>query len=248
MSFPTRPVIDQILAAPAYRYEGVRKIVRNLTWTCDQLPEVSYEELGYTEAKFKQLKRNYWDEERAQEFLRKMVKRERHGFTVLALHPHGQTKRADSMGFCIDTLVVANTADQQDVTIFYRSTEVTRKFAGDLCFLPWVFEELKLQPQSVTFMFAAAYFSGVFVGTLFRKEDPIEFLDYLRRVDPALFKGGMRFLYRATRTENQSFPYSPEDREHKLLWQALSPREIKRIRDYLEKHLPPEYCRRHANL
>lgn len=246
--FPTIEVIRKVLDAPAYRYEGVRKIVTNIQHTFTTLPRVKYEDLGYTQAKFKQLQRNYWDEEEAKAFRALREKREKHGFSVLAIHPHGQAKREDSMGFCIDTLVLATDGERQDVTMFYRSTEVTRKFAGDLCFLPWVFDQLEIQPTTVTFNFAAAYFSGVFMGTLFRYADPIEFLAYLRENDPQMFKGGMRFLYRSVQRRDRVFPYSPENREHQLMWQVLTPKTIATIKAYLEKHLSLEYQKRHAHL
>lgn len=239
--FPTWDLILVVLKAPAYRYEGVRKIVTNLVWAPESLPSVTYEELGYTLAKAKQLQRNYWDEARAEEFRQLRAKRKKHGFSVLSMHPHGEKKREDSMGFCIDTIVAQFTPDRTDATIFYRSTEVTRKHAGDLCFLPWIFDQLDLQPQTVTFQYAAAYLSGVFVGTLFRYMDPIDVLETIQARDPILFRGGMRFLYRAVQSPDLKFPYSPEDREHKLLWKILSVPQIEKVRAYLTARLPEEY-------
>ena len=130
----------------------------------------------------------------------------------------------------MNSLVITRKKDLEVVEIQYRATEVIRKFGGDLAFLPWVFEQLDIDPDIVRFRFANAYLSGVFFPTLMAFWDSTDFMDYLWKNDRLLFTGGLRFLARSAVTEYQTFPYSPEQREHLFAWENL---DMEQVREYI---------------
>ncbi len=234
MSFH-QELIRQIIHTPALKYSGVRKIVQNVHVETKALPVLTFEQLGYGKNKLAQLKRNYINEEEFQRVRSILEKRKSHEFTSVALALRGAKKDSRSQGWCMLDLIVSRTRDFESVDINYRSTEVTLKFGGDLAFLPWVFEQLGLDPDVIRFHFANLYLSGVFLPTLSSFWDPVELLEYLWEHDRKLFSGGTRFFLRSSYKRDQVFPYSPEQQQHKFLWNRCSGTDIRRIRTYLEK-------------
>lgn len=226
-----KAIIDQ----PALMYSGVRKIVQAVNWEVKKLPEISFEQLGYGKNKFGQLQRIYWNPVEVARIQAILERRADQSFTSVAMSMRNGTKDARSMGWCMNSMVITRIPRViETVEIQYRSTEATLKFGGDLAFLPWAFNQLGLKPDLIRFRFANAYLSGVFMPTLCTFWDPIKFFDYLWKHDRKLFAGGTRFFLRSAYRRNQSFPYSPENVQHKFAWAHL---DMKLIRDYLhQKH------------
>lgn len=218
---------------------GVRKIVQGIDWEIrGAWPQVSYEDLGYGKNKFKQLQRNYFDAEELARVKSQLQRRKGAAFTSIAMSMRAGKKDSRSMGHCMQNLVVSTTSKGfLSAELQYRSTEAILKFGGDIVFLPWLFDQLEINPQVVRFHFANAYLSGVFFPTLMRWWEPVNFLDYLWDKEPALFAGGTRFLLRSAYQQDQHFPYSPEALQHRYLWDHFGRGRIRRIREYLEtKH------------
>lgn len=240
--YPTWGAIEASLAAPVYLYNGARKIVRSLVWSPATYPEVDLQHLGYKkpETKLKALDRMYFNPVEAERVTALLHKRRDQAFSAVAMSMRAGAKDSRSMGWCLESIVFSVT-DPGDVraTVMYRSTELIKKFAADLAWLPRVFERLEVQPSSVDFFFANAYLSGVFFPTLFLYVDPIEFLERLRVNEYPLFLVGTRFLRRSVRDEHHRFPYSPEHHQHQLAWSRY-PKTMKRINSYLKENLPPE--------
>lgn len=234
--YPTEPLVRRVMEAKAYHYNGLRKIVQGLDWELDSLPVVTYEDIGYGKNKSKQLERNYIDLEELERVRAVLRNREHQSFTSVALSMRGKKKDSRSMGWCLLTIVVTRTTKDETVEIHYRSTELILKFGGDLAFLPTVLERLGVHPSKIRFRFANAFFSGVFLPTLLASTpEPIRFLKRLRRVDPYHFQTGTRFLLRSSLKEQQRFPYSPENQQHKFFWSRMPHSDIRDIRDYLKE-------------
>lgn len=232
MTWP-HSLIEACVLQPAFLYNGVRKIVQGITWEPETLPQLTYEDLDYTQNKHKQLVRNYFDPEECDRVKQLIHKRRGQTFTSVAMSMRAGAKDKRSMGHCMQTLVIGMCRDKLTAELQYRSTEVILKFGGDLAFLPWIFEQLEIEPQKVSFRFANAYLSGVFFPTLMRFwGDPIELMEYIYEKDPMLFKGATRFVLRSAREENQHFPYSPENRQHQIGWKHL---DMPKIARFLEK-------------
>ena len=232
MSYWPQGLIKQCIEQEAFLYSGVRKIIQDLTWSINELPDLTYADLGYGANKFKQLHRNYINEEELERVRTLLDKRAGQSFTSVALSLRGAKKDSRSMGHCMQTLVVSWKKDCETAEFQYRSTEVIQKFGADLVFARYLFDELDIDPSIIRFRFANAYLSGVFFPTLCAHWDAIDFLDYLWEHDQRLFAGGTRFFLRSTYREDQHFPFSPENVQHKFAWKNL---DMPRIRDYLEK-------------
>jgi hypothetical protein len=233
-----RDLIIQVIRKPAFLYSGVRKIVQDLNWEVDYLPHLTYQDLGYGKNKEKQMERNYIDSEELNRVKSILTKRKDHQFTSVAMSMRGGKKDSRSMGWCMLSLIVTSGPKLPTIVeVQYRSTELILKFGADLVFLPTVFDRLGIVPNLIRFRFANAYLSGVFFPTLCSFWDPIDFLEFLWKHDRKLFAGGTRFFLRSAYKENQRFPYSPENQQHKFLWSRLGKQRVKLIRDYLhEKH------------
>lgn len=226
-------LIKEVIAKEPLMYSGVRKIIQDLTWTTTQLPELTYEDLGYGQNKFKQLCRNYLDLDELERVRALLDRRAGQSFTSVAMSLRGaQKKDSRSMGHCMQALVISWAKDHESIEVQYRSTELIQKFGADLVFIRYLLEELDLNPSIYRFRFANAYLSGVFFPTLCAHWEPVEFLEYLWEHDKKLFAGGTRFFLRSTYREDQHFPFSPENVQHKFAWKNL---DMDRIRRYLEK-------------
>jgi hypothetical protein len=236
MSFYARDFIVDLIKREAFLYAGVRKIVQGVSWTApNPFPTLKFDELGYGSNKFKQLQRNYFDQEEVNRVKSQLTKRKRAAFTAVAMNMKAGKKDSRSMGHCMQTLVINRTPKVTTVELQYRSTEAILKFGGDICYLPWVFNQLEIEPSTVRFHFANAFISGVYFPTLFTTWNPISYLELLWAHDRKLFAGGTRFLLRSAYKRDQHFPYSPENLQHRFLWERVGPPTIKRIKDYLEE-------------
>ena len=235
--YPTWQAIQVALRTPVYQYNGARKIVRNMLWTPGKIPEVDLTAIGYVRpnTKLKALQRMYFNPEEASRIRGLLKKREGQAFSALCMSMRGGDKHGKSMGHCIDSISFS-LGDDVRATVMYRSTELIKKFAADLAFIPWVFDQLEVKVDHVDFFFSNAYLSGVFFPTLFRYHEPIEFLEKIRKEEPELFIVATRFLRRTVRTEDQKFPYSPEQLQHEFSWKYF-PQLMPKISKYLEKHL-----------
>lgn len=244
------PLVSLALNAagtPAFAYQGVRKIINGMTW---ELPwfvgnsqprdafELDFSDLGYGSNKFKQLVRNYVNEEEFARVRGVLERRRDQSFTSVALAMRGAKKDGRSMGWCILSVVVTRgKKGGERVEVQYRSTELTLKFGGDLCFLPWVFEKIGVDPEVVTFRFANCYLSGVYLPYLVTfAPDPVSLLIKLNKKDPEFFENATRFFLRSSYTKEQVFPYSPENVAHRFGWERIPKGTMRDIRNYLEEY------------
>lgn len=228
-------LIKAALKQDAAAYSGVRRIIQNFTWEIDTLPDLTYEDLGYTKAKEKQLMRNYYN---AEEFLRVKTilekRSKKSGLTSVALLLRSKPKDSRSMGHCMLNMVVSRLNRVEVVDMYYRSTELSFKFGADLVFLHRVFTELGINPSRIRFHFANAFLSGGYWGTLVQFWDPVSLLSYLYEKDRKFFLSGTRVLLRSAIEKNQTYKYSPHNQQHKLLWRVLTPKQLKEIAQFLK--------------
>lgn len=236
MSYYARDFILDLIKREAFLYAGVRKIVQGVTWVApDPWPTITYADLGYGKNKEKQLRRNYFDQEEITRVKSQLQKRGRAAFSALAMSMRASKKDARSMGHCMQTMIISKTPKVTTVEMQYRSTEAILKFSADVVFMPWVFEQLDIDPSTVRFHFANAFLSGVYFPTLFTHWNAVSFLETLWAHDQKLFAGGTRFLLRSAYRKDQKFPYSPEQLQHRFLWERVGKAKIKEIKDYLEE-------------
>jgi hypothetical protein len=241
IEYPSWGAIEAALRAPTFLFNGARKIATNVQWSPDTLPWIDgatmrYLDYARPDTKLKALQRMYFSETECERIKALLLKRKGQAFTAVAFSTIAGAKDSRSMGHCINSIALSITPKKCEATIFYRSTELIKKFCADLAFFPWVFEQLGVEPSRVTFSFANCFVSGVFFPTLLAFVDPIEFLEFLRNHDPELFVVATRFLRRAVQTEHQAFPFSPERMQHAYMWREY-PVRIPSIKKYLAQHL-----------
>lgn len=221
-------IAEVALNHPALIYTGPRKMLQDLTWSINgaalgKLPK--YPDVGYGGNKQKQLIRTYWNETEADRVRQILARRENQTFTSVAMSMRNQAKDSRSMGWCMNSLVITRLARRkfESVEIQYRSVELTMKFGGDLCFLPWMLDQLDLEPDIVRFRFANGYFSGVYLQYLAHHwtGGPVPMLDYIWRKDRKFFEHGTGHFFRSTLREDQTFKYSPENLAHRFGWKHI---------------------------
>lgn len=233
----TRLIRHLIRAEPTFR-GGLYKLFNGLTWTEKKLPSLTYNDLGYGNNKEGLLRKNYIDEEefeRVDSILRRRASGRGHHMTSVALSFRGQKKNTKSQGWCLLSLVVSRMRRPalETVEIHYRSTEAILKFGADIVLLNWVFERLNLNPDQIKFRFANIHVSGVYLPTLFRFWEPEEFIEFVHEHDMDFFKRGLRWLLRSSYTQDQWFPFSPENVQHRINWERGDPPKIVKILDPL---------------
>lgn len=221
---------------PDQLFSGIRTILVGFTFETPAIPVVTLEQLGYGKNKINQLDKTYWNEEEANRVRAILNKRTDHEFSSVAMSLRNQAKvDSRSMGWCMCSLVVTRVRrGPETVTMQYRSTELTKKFGGDLIYLPLIFDRLGLKPDLIRFQFANAYLSGVFFPYLcgFWPRGPAGLLSYLETNNSKLFYGSTRFFLRSACNPGKKFAYSPENQAHIFAWKNL---DMKFVRDYLYK-------------
>lgn len=165
----------------------------------------SYGDLGYSQAKARNMMRIYFNEGSLKAAASKAAKRKDHAITSVAFTFVNATKRSESQGHCMQTGVFSfGRKHEPTLTLFYRSTEVTKKFGADLVFLrEEVVPELcpedflrKGQRFNVVFNFAMCYFSIHFIPILegYGIGTAVSFLETIRRTNHDYWLQALRRL------------------------------------------------------
>lgn len=234
-------IAKQSLDHPALLYTGPRKMLQDVTFTVTPATLKNgdwptYPSIGYGTNKEKQLIRTYWKDDEANRVRQVLDRRGGQQFTSVAMSLRNKEKDSRSMGWCMNSLVVTRMRKShfESVEIQYRSSELTMKFGGDLCFIPYMFSQLNLSPSIIRFRFANAYFSGVYLAYLANHwpGGPVPMLDYMWRHDQEFFRHGTGHFYRSTLSADQVFKYSPENLAHRFGWRNI---DMKAAFRYLKK-------------
>lgn len=139
----------ELASTPADFYAGGRKILVNRTLVFDNVDDsLQLSDAGYTKNKLGHLTRNYLHEESkgvAIALWDRRLKQAKYGsvgFTCYAHFVKGgsidakRSKRASVFGPCIQSVTLTWIArDAVTVDVFYRTTEVLKKFPADLVFI-----------------------------------------------------------------------------------------------------------------
>lgn len=243
--FPAWGAIQEALRRPVLRYDASRRIQAEVWWKPEELPWLTLDQLkqyGYKKPgiKMKALQRMYFNAEEVERVKALLEKRKDQDLTIATLSTIAGAKDKRSMGHCINNITFIIQEERTHAIIMYRSTELTKKFSADLAFLPWVIEQVGIEVQSVSFVFACCYFSAVFMPIFLNFLGPLKALDWIRSYhEKQLFLTMGRFIRRAVRGPEEIFPYSPEQNQHEYAWEKF-PDLMPQIRRYLEHHLPAQ--------
>lgn len=200
--------VDQCLInakQTAHFYSGARKIIQCKTLKFPPLDNsLQLEHSGYTKHKMSHLRRGYLHEESRNVAVELWERRKKQGtygsvgFTTynhfLKSDPSKGSKRSSVMGPCIQSVVLTlGLKDTYTIDLFYRTTELFKKFPADLVFLR---DEL-LQPFSFKGLSGGTincHFANITIHPMYfvilipSIKDPIKQMDLIEKVDPYFYK------------------------------------------------------------
>lgn len=210
--------LDQCIdlaSQPADFYSGARKIIRNRTITFKRFrDDLQLADSGYTKSKMTMLTKNYMHEESiavAVQLWEKRLGQRKYGsvsFTCFAHFVKGgsvdakRSKRASVFGPCIQSVCLTYLDNHRTaVDVFYRTTELFKKFPADLVFIRDVllrhFDFSGAPIQEVNFHFANITCHPMYFVTLIPLlENPIEELDEIKTADQYFFNWVVKWTAR----------------------------------------------------
>lgn len=204
-----------LASKPATYWSGGKKILRNQQFTFpDPQGPITIEELGFTKTKMSLLIKGYIHEESLSSAVdqwnnRRNYKERSHwsvGFSCYnhILKPHSNMDSEDSMGSimgpCLQAVTISHTlAGIAEVDVFYRTTEIFKKFPADLVLIRdhmlSRFEWDRTPLGSITFHVANLTVSPTYFPTvLLRDKDPVATLEKIREGDPVFHKTSVRWM------------------------------------------------------
>jgi hypothetical protein len=208
------PMLDQWIAhcllachTPATLYSGSRKIIRPMTLVYPSFDDsIQLSDAGYTSNKLRMLTTHYVHKESQDVAVQLWNKRKGQGkygsvgFTTYAHFVKGggvdakRSKRASVFGPCIQSAIITLlTKKTYSVDVFYRTTELFKKFPADLVLIrdvllkPFDFSSLEFRGMTCHFASVTAH-PMYFVTIIPHMKDPIKTMESLK-------KGGDRFFY-----------------------------------------------------
>lgn len=238
-------------------YDQIRKFFRDISWEVpfEDFDGVSLqpENMGYSpgDSKIRQLKRNYLNVEeleRARDSLASRIKDGRQQSCITARFGN-QEKSSRSQGFCMQTITLNHISHPLPghpklvVELYYRSTEVGKKFFADLMFLKEVVFPILLEglpdPDVVRFRFSTLYVSSVFLPTILQVVPVLETLKGIKSGDPEWFNRCIRTAIARWMVEECEYTYQARVKMHTLfrnyVYPRLSKSEIKAINELVKK-------------
>jgi hypothetical protein len=240
-------------------YSGCRKVInsRTLSFTCLddslQMPDA-----GYTKSKLSHLTRNYlheesqdvavllWDKRRGQ------AKYGSVGFTCYAHFVKGgsidakRSKRASVFGPCMLAVTITWTSKTEyTVDVFYRTTELFKKFPADLVFLrdvllkPFDFTGMKMAVLNCHFANITAH-PMYYVTLVPLLKDPVEELTRLAKRDPYFHDWTVKWTARYTCSEFSRGiqKFAQAMRVAKDAEERIKPAKLKELNEYLRRTHP----------
>lgn len=246
-----------LASTPASFYAGARKIIRPCTLHFSQLDSsLRLSHAGFTTNKLKALTRHYLHEESqrvASSLWEKRRSQENYGSVGFTTYNHlvkgdvtGATPRGSKFGPCIQSVVITH-LDKRTYTldIFYRTTEVFKKFAPDLVLIRDVllppFDFSGMTCASTSFHFANLTAHTMYICTLFPLvKDPIKLLEQIKRKDKRFYEWAVKWSarYLCPKFEHGIQKFSQALRVQKDILERLDPKLRKQMQKYLTDNHP----------
>jgi hypothetical protein len=242
---------------PQTFFSGARKIIHPYTIIFTSIDDsIQLKDAGFTSAKLKALTRHYYVPESvkvATTLWKKRREQEKYGSVCISCFGHfvkgdvkGATPRGSIFGPCPQSVVITWLAkDQYKIDVFYRTTELFKKFLPDLVFIrdvllkPFDFSGMKI--RDATFHFANATAHSMYLGTLFpHLDDPIAELEKIKKADPFFHKWVVKWSarYLVPKYEHGIVKYSQALRVQKDLRERIDPKMQTKLRHYLTDNHP----------
>lgn len=243
-------------ATPADLYSGCRKILRVRTMRFQTLDDsLQLADAGFTHHKMRYLERAYLHPESlavAVDLWGRRRKQDKYGSVGVTCYNHfikseKTSKRASVMGPCIQSFTVTY-LDKRTyaIDVFYRTTELLKKFPADLVFLrdvllrPFDFSGMTL--EAVTCHLANVTVHPMYFATILPlMRDPISAMNNLRESDPYFWnwvnKWNARYI--CDEFHRGIAKFAQALRVHKDARGRLQPDVLAELQAYTRKHHPP---------
>jgi hypothetical protein len=241
--------------APASFYAGARKIIQPYTFTFPGLDKtIRLSDAGFTTNKLKALTKHYLHEESQAIAVRLWEKRrgqENYGSVSFTTYNHfvkgdviGATPRGSILGPCLQSVVLTHINKRTyNIDVFYRSTELFKKFAPDLVLIRDVllppFDVSGMECERVTFHFANLTAHSMYWGTIIPfLNDPVKELDAIE--DPHFKSWVIKWTarYLCPKYEHGIAKFAQALRVRQDLRARIEPKTIARLQKYLTKNHP----------
>lgn len=239
---------------PADFYSGARKILRARSFEFTRIKDdLKMKDCGFTKSKMSMLVRNYLNLEShtvALDLWKKRVEQDKYGSVGLTTFNHyvkgnvsGASKRGSVFGPCIQSMTLTLLPKREvGVDVFYRTTELLKKFPADLVFIRDVLlKPFDVNPSVVTFHFANITMHPMYFVTLIpHLDDPIAELERIRKKDPKfaewVIKWSARYVCNEYMHGIQKFAQAMRVRQDAL--DRIDKSTIKDLQKYFRKHHP----------
>lgn len=244
-------LVHDIAARPPLIISGVRKIVQGVSWRTrgdSWLGEdpFTFKDLSYSgkDNKVNQLERIYYNDAFVQEARSKIRERldDDRSQSSVGIIMRGEDKDRRSQGHCIQNIVLTHAELRKGVEVttldvYYRSTEVVKKFLADVLFLkkvvfPRIMEGLPW-PTEIRFYFCNVYLSALFMPIYLRYAKPPkrDLFEILRENDERFFGTTMSACGRFFE-DTHNYTYRERVKMYDYTHEHLTPDEIFALRVY----------------
>jgi hypothetical protein len=243
-------------------FSGARKVIRNVHFTFEDIqPDLIYSDAGYAKNKRGALNKLYKHEEsltKAVELWELRKKKAKYGSVsfhcynhLLKADPEKGSKRASVMGPCLQSVCITwiSKKDGCAIDVFYRTTELFKKFPADLIFLRddllsrFNFDGCPIKEINFHFANVTCHPMYFIVPAIQMKKngvDPFEALDQIKRKDANywlwIIKWTARYLCDEHKRGIQK--YAQAMRVHDEARKALTPKELAEWQKYLRANHP----------
>lgn len=252
-------ISEKLALSEADLWMGARKVrqaVRfDYVWDPKTVGDLKMEDAGFTKSKMSMLIRNYYLEpsvKAAVMLWKERLVKKKYGSVGLSCYAHfvkgdvgNHTKMGSKFGPCIQSLVLTYYKKQTTVDVYYRSTELFKKFPADLVFIRDVllpkfnFKEAPI--DKIRFYCTGVSVHSMYAVTLFpNMKDPIEFLEKVRKKDPHFFKWCVQWSARYLCPEycNGIQKFMQAMRTCKIANRDIDKKKLRLLQKYLRKHHP----------
>ena len=250
--------LDSCTALGATRatfYSGCRKIISPviLEYKMEHHGDLTLADCGFTNNKLQMLKKNYYLEpsvKAAKELWNERIKKDKYGSVGVSCYGHyvkgdvkGATPRGSKFGPCIQAVTLTYNKRKTTVDVFYRTTELLKKFPADLVFLRDVllseFNFNKAPIERINFHFANVTVHPMYWITLVpHLDDPIKTLEALRKRDSFFWKWIVKWSARYVRDEysNGIQKFAQALRVGVIARRNISKEKLRELQKYFRKN------------
>lgn len=248
-------ICQELASTPGDYWSAGKKIMRGRSFSfSDPFGPISLDDVGFTQVKLSLLLKGYLHEESRNSAIdqwnnRRNYKPKAHwsvGFScynhILKGHSRGGEPAGlgSVMGPCLQSIIISHTIDgTAEIDVFYRTTELFKKFPADLVLirdhLLKGFDFDRTPVGSITFRTANLTLSPTYLPTVLTMcQDPIEFMEDVRKGDPAFHRTSLRWLRSILSGEESKF--NQARRTQRATKRLMTDYRQKQLMKYLETH------------